>query len=90
MNNIEQLKIEVDEIKKSLNELKNNVSFSEIEKTRLKTLKSQAEITKEKIQAEIKTLTNKTDKNCKKEKEEAEALLNSVNEALRLYSSVLN
>ena len=50
MANIENLKKEVDDIKNSLNKLKNNVSLSEVEKKeKAETLKIQAETTKQKI-----------------------------------------
>ena len=58
-NNIEQLKTEVDDIKKSLGELKSNVDISETEKkTKAEALKAQAETTKQKIQKEINDLSN--------------------------------
>lgn len=91
MTNIEQLKKETDEIKKWLDELKNNVSLSEAEKkTKAETLKTQAEKAKEKIQNEINALADKTDDESKKKKEEAETLLNSFNETMSLYNSILN
>ena len=86
-NSIDQLKIEVGNIKNSLNELKNNVTLSEKEKKdKAENLKKQAETTKQKIQAEIDALANKTDNDSKKKKEEAETLLNSFNEILGLYT----
>ena len=91
MAKLDQLKKEVDDFKKSLNELKSNISISEIErKTKLETLKTQAEVTKQKLQAEIATLSDKADAYSKKEKEKAKALLNSINESLTLYTSILN
>ena len=90
-NNIDQLKTEVDDIKKSLNELKNNVSLSENEKkNKAEELKAQAEATKQKIENEIHSLEDKTDDESKKKKEEAEALLNTFNETMTLYTSILN
>ena len=91
MTNIEQLKKETDEIKKWLEELKNNVSLSETEKKdKADALKTQAEATKKKIEKEIHSLENKTDDESKKKKEEAETLLNSFNETMNLYSSILS
>ena len=91
MTNIEQLKKETDEIKKWLDELKNNVSLSEVEKkNKAETLKAQVETAKKKIQREIHSLEGKTDDESKKEKEEAETLLNSFNETMKLYASILN
>lgn len=89
-NSIDQLKIEVGNIKNSLNELKNNVTLSEKEKKdKAENLKKQAETTKQKIQAEIDALANKTDNDSKKKKEEAETLLNSFNEILGLYTTII-
>ena len=91
MNNIEQLKTEVNDIKKSLNELKNNVDISDSEKkTKAEALKAQAENAKQKIQNEIKALENAADDGSKKKKEEAETLLNSFNEIISLYGSIVN
>lgn len=91
MTNIEQLKKETDEIKKWLSELKNNVSLSEVEKkNKAEALKNQAEATKKKIENEIHSLESKTDDESKKKKEEAETLLNSFNEIMSLYNSILN
>ena len=91
MTNIEQLKKETDEIKKWLEELKNNVSLSEADKkNKAEELKAQAEATKQKIENEINSLEDKTDDESKKKKEEAETLLNTFNETISLYSSVLN
>lgn len=91
MTNIEQLKKETDEIKKWLEELKNNVSLSETEKKdKADALKTQAETTKRKIEKEIHSLENKTDDDSKKKKEEAETLLSSFNETMNLYSSILS
>jgi CTP-dependent riboflavin kinase len=89
--NIEQLRIEVDDIKKSLNDLQNNVDFSEAEKrAKAEDLKNQAEITKQSIQDIIKVLENGTDDTSKMEKERAEALLNSFNDITILYNSIIN
>jgi DNA anti-recombination protein RmuC len=91
MDNIELLKLEVDEIKKSLNELKNNISISEDDKrNKANLLNRRAEKTKQKIQKEIDSLTDKTDEESKKKKEEAEALLNSFNDITALYNSIIN
>ena len=91
MDNIELLKLEADEIKKSLNELKNNISISEDDKrNKANLLNRRAEKTKQKIQKEIDSLTDKTDKESKKKKEEAEALLNSFNDITALYNSIIN
>ena len=91
-NKIDQLKTEVDEIKKWLNELKNNVSLPEVEKkNKAEDLKSQAETTKKKIENEIQSLESKTDNKSKKKKEEIEALLNNFNnETTELYTSIIN
>lgn len=90
-NKIDKLKIDVDDIKKSLNELKNNVSLSEDEKKKqAENLKSKAETTKKEIEKEIHSLENKTDDESKKQKEEAETLLDSFNEIMSLYASILN
>ena len=91
MGNIEQLKKEVDEIKSSLNALKNNVSLSDSEKkNKIESIKSQAETVKDKIQKEISSLESKTDDASKKKKEQAETLLNSLNEITTLYTSITN
>lgn len=91
MTTIEQLTKETDEIKSSLEELKNNVSISESEKKeKAKELKTRVETTRQKIQSEIDVLSSKTDDVSKKEKEEAEALLNTFNESLKLYEDILN
>ena len=91
MANIEQLKKKTDEIKKWLEELKNNVSISESEKKdKAEKLKTQAEATKKKIQDEIDALKNETDEKSKKKMEEAEALLEKYDETMELYASVLN
>ena len=52
-------------------------------------LKNQAETTKQKIQNEINLLENKTDDASVKQKEEAETLLNSFNEILSLYTTII-
>lgn len=89
-NNVEQLKTEVDDIKKSLNELKNNVSISEVEKkNQAETLKNKAEEVKQKVQNEIDLLDSKTDDESKKNKEEAEAILNSFAEITNLYTIII-
>ena len=90
-DNIDLLKTEVDEIKKSLNELKDNITFSETEKKdQAEILNKQAEVTKQKIQKEIDFLANKTDEESKRKKEEAEALLTSCNDITVLYNSIIN
>ena len=91
MTDIEQLRKEADDVKKALDALKNNVSLPEEEKkNEAKKLKNQAEITKQKIQSEIDALSDKTDDESKRKKEEAEALLTSFNETMTLYASILN
>ena len=91
MDKIDQLKTEVNDIKNSLDELKNDVSLSDIEKkTKVEELKSQAETTKQKIQNEIDSLENQTDDESKKKKEKAEALLTYFDETLSLYNSILS
>lgn len=90
-DNIDLLKTEVDKIKKSLNELKDNITFSETEKKdQAEILNKQAEVTKQKIQKEIDFLANKTDEESKRKKEEAEALLISCNDITALYNSIIN
>ena len=90
-NNIEQLQVEVDNITNSLKELKDNVALPELEKNnKAEELKSKAEDTRHKIENEIKALESKTDDDSKKKKEEAETLLNSFNETMVLYASILN
>jgi len=69
VNKIEQLRLEVDEIKNLLNELKNNVSISEVEKkNQAEMIKNRAEGTKQKIQNEINLLEGKTDDESMKKK----------------------
>ena len=78
-------------IKDSLNELKNNVALSEVEKkNQAETLKAQAETTKQKIQAEISTLDTQTGVDIDRQKAEAQALLDSFNEIMDLYSSIIS
>ena len=90
-NNIEQFRTEVDDIKKTLSELKSNVDISETEKkTKAEALKAQAETTKQKIQKEINDLSNQSGQWVESKKEEAEALLNSFNEIMSLYDSITN
>ena len=90
-NNIDQLKTEIDDIKKSLNELKNNVSLSDIEKkNQADALKTKAETTRQKIENEIKALETASDSASKKKKDEAEALLNSLTDITNLYNSIIN
>jgi Mg2+ and Co2+ transporter CorA len=74
-----------------LDALKNNVSLSDTEKkSQAETLKAQAETIKQKIQDEIESLGDRTDEESKKKKEEAETLLNSLNEITSLYASIIN
>ncbi len=89
MANLEVLKKEVDEFKLQLDELQKNVTISEIEKkNKTEALKSQAEVTKQKIQAEIDSLADKTDNTSKKQKEEAEALLKTLDDVMNLQMSI--
>lgn len=91
MTNIEQLRKETDKIRRWLEELKNNVSLSEVEKkNKAESLKNQVEATKQKIENEIHSLETKTDDESKKKKEEAEALLNSLTDITNLYTSILS
>ena len=85
MEQIENLKKEVDEIKNSLNKLKNNVSLSDFEKkNQAENLKAQAEATKQRIEIEINNLDNET-------KTEAQNLLNkSMDDITSLYNSIVN
>jgi ElaB/YqjD/DUF883 family membrane-anchored ribosome-binding protein len=90
MGNIDQLKKEVDDFKTLLDELQNNVTISEAEKkNKAESLKSQAETTKQKIQAEISALEDKTDNESKKQKEKAEALLKSLDDIVNLQLTIL-
>ena len=91
VNKIEQLRLEVDEIKNLLNELKNNVSISEVEKkNQAEMIKNKAEGTKQKIQNEINLLEGKTDDESMKKKDEAETLLKSFTDITNLYNSIIN
>ena len=91
MKNIEQLKKEVDDIRDSLNTLKNNVSLSDKEKkSQAEVYKAKVDTVKQDIQAKIDALANKTDNKSKKEKEEAEALLNSLTNIMNLYTSIMH
>jgi len=91
VNKIEQLRLEVDEIKNLLNELKNNVSISEVEKkNQAEMIKNRAEGTKQKIQNEINLLEGKTDDESMKKKDEAETLLKSFTDITNLYNSIIN
>ena len=98
---IDTLKLEVSDIGKLLedlsNELKNNEKLPEEEKkakndalkAKVDTIKAQAETVKKKIEEKISALSDKTDDKSKRKKEEAEALLNTFNETVKLYASVL-
>jgi hypothetical protein len=89
-NKIEQRKTEIDDIKKSLIELKDNVSLSiEEKRAQADALKAQTEATKKKIEEEIRLLENKTDDGSKEQMEKAEALLESCNEIIDLYESII-
>ncbi len=92
MTKIEELRKEADEIKVWLEDLKKNLSkFSEADKQKkVEWIRAKIDETKQKIQAEINSLADKTDEGSKKKKEEAEALLNSFEETTSLYSSVIN
>ena len=71
--------------------MKNNVSLSDSEKKiKIESIKSQSETVKDKIQKEISSLESKTDDASKKKKEQAETLLNSLNEITTLYTSMTN
>ena len=99
---IDTLKLEVSDIGKLLedlsNELKNNEKLPEEEKrakndalkAKVDTIKTQAETVKKKIEAKISALSDKTDNDSVKEKEEAETLLTSLNKTIALKASILN
>lgn len=99
---IDTLKWEVSDIGKLLedlsNELKNNEKLPEEEKkakndalkAKVDTIKAQAETVKKKIEAKISALSDKTDDDSVKEKEQAETLLTSLNETITLQASILN
>ena len=101
-HNIDQLKTELDSIKTSLidlaDQLKNNDTLTEDEKTakeeaiksEAETLKVQFDTTKQKIEAEIALLQEKTDDESKENIEKYEALLDSCNEIMDLYNSILS
>ena len=90
-NTIDQLKTEVNDIKKWLDELKSNVSLSDLEKkNKAEALKTQVDTTKHRIENEINSLKDKTDDESKKAREEAEALLYSFNETTSLYNSIIS
>lgn len=91
MTIIENLKKEVDEIKIWLEDLKKKLStMSEEDKQKkVEWFKTKIDATRQKIQAEINSLADKTDDASKKKKEEAETLLNSFEETARLYSSII-
>jgi ATP/maltotriose-dependent transcriptional regulator MalT len=80
------------------NELKNNEKLPEEEKkakndalkAKVDTIKAQAETVKKKIEAKISALSDKTDDDSVKEKEQAETLLTSLNETIALQASILN
>ena len=91
MDNIEQLQVNVNEIKDSLNKLKNNLSLTDIERREeAQKLKEQSDMIKQQIQNEINLLVDKTDSESKKKKERAEALLSSFCEITTLYTSILS
>jgi len=92
MTTIENLKKEVDEIKLWLEDLKKKLStMSEEDKQKkVEWFRTKIDATRQKIQAEINSLADKTDDASKKKKEEAETLLNSFEETTRLYSSIIN
>lgn len=92
MANIEELRKEVDEIKIWLEKLKSFLStISETERQeKVEEFNVKIEKTREKIQSEINSLSSKTDDDSKMKKEESEALLNSLNETVWLYSSIVN
>ena len=88
-NNIDQLWLEVDEIKNSLNDLKNNINLSESEKkTKADLLKAQAETTRTKIEQEISALESQTDAAAQHKLDKARTLLQSFNDIMALYESI--
>ena len=91
MANVDKLKKEVDSIKNSLDRLKNNISVlsEEDKKNRTDELKKRAELTKMKIQTEITMLSMQLGEDKKREKAEAQVLLNTVNDIINLQLSIL-
>ena len=91
MANVDKLKKEVDSIKNSLDRLKNNISVlsEEDKKNRADELKKRAELTKMKIQTEINILSIQVGEDKRREKAEAQVLLNTVNDIINLQLSIL-
>ena len=91
MANVDNLKKEVDSIKNSLDRLKNNISVlsEEDKKNRADELKKRAELTKMKIQSEINILSIQVGEDKRREKAEAQVLLNTVNDIINLQLSIL-
>ena len=91
MANVDNLKKEVDSIKNSLDRLKNNISIlsEEDKKNRTDELKKRAELTKMKIQNEINILSIQVGEDKRREKAEAQVLLNTVNDIINLQLSIL-
>jgi hypothetical protein len=91
MTNVDKLKKEVDSIQTSLDRLKDNISVlsEEDKKNKANELKTRAELTKMKIQTEISLLSLQFGEDKKRQKAEAEVLLNTVNEIINLQLSIL-
>lgn len=82
------LETKVSDIQKSLEELKTK-TFSEIDKkNRTEEIKSEAEITKQEIQAKIDQLKDKKDADSVSEREKAETLLKTLNNTITLQLTV--
>lgn len=89
MGDIEQLKKNVDEIKNSLQALKDNVSISdEDKKNKVETIKVKAETIKENLKKEVNSLIDKADETSKENIEKAKAILSSLNEVIDLQINI--
>lgn len=91
MANIDNLRKEVDKVQNRLDWLKDNISIlpEPEKKAKVDELKTMAESTKIKIQAEIFLLSTQFSAEKKRQKAEAEVLLNTVNEIINLQLSIL-
>lgn len=91
MSNIDNLRKKVDKVQNRLDWLKDNISIlpEPEKKTKVDEFKTMAEYTKLEIQAEILRLSMRRTAENKRQKAEAEVLLNTVNEIINLQSSIL-
>ena len=90
MVSIEELQQKVDDIKKWLSELKDDISISEKDKKKkAESFKSETKAIEKDIKSEIRSLEGKTDAESLRKKEEAEVLLNSCDSIMNLYESIL-